>query len=105
MTSPAIDDSAIAPFAGFWRRVAAFLVDALILALAGHLLGLVLFDVFVRLGPWGPCVGFVVALGYFLPQECARRGQSLGKRLLRIRVVDAWGRALTPACEIGRAHV
>ena len=97
MTSTFVDDSVIAPIAGFRRRVAAFVVDALILGLVGYLLGLALFDVFVRLGPWGPCVGFVVALGYFVPQECGRGGQSLGKRLLRIRVVDAQGRALRPA--------
>ena len=86
------------PFAGFWRRVAAFLVDAFILGFIGYGLGLVFYDTFVRIGPWGRCVGFVVALAYFLPQESGRGGgQSLGKRLLRIRVVDAQGRALDPA--------
>ena len=97
MTSTSIDDSVIAPIAGFRRRVAAFVVDALIIGLVGYLLGLALFAAFVRLGPWGPCVGFVVALGYFVPQESARGGQSLGKRLLRIRVVDAQGLTLRPA--------
>ncbi len=83
-----------APFAGFWRRIAAFLVDALLLGLVGHVLGLLLYDTFVGLGPWGRCVGFGVALAYFVPQECGAGGQSPGKRLLRIRVVDAQGRAL-----------
>ena len=99
MSSASPTDAApIAPFAGFWRRVAAFLVDGLILGLVGYMLGLALFDFFVRLGPWGRCVGFGVALAYFVAQESGRgSGQSLGKRLLRIRVVDAQGRALTPA--------
>jgi len=95
-STPAPDVTLSAPFAGFWRRVAAFLVDGLIIGLVGYLLGRALFDVFVRLGPWGPCVGFVVALGYFVLQEGARSGQSLGKRLLGIRVVDAQGRVLRP---------
>jgi uncharacterized RDD family membrane protein YckC len=84
--------------AGFWRRVTAFLVDGLILGLIGYALSLALFDTFVRLGPWGRCVGFGVALVYFVAQESGRGGgQSLGKRLLGIRVVDAQGRALSPA--------
>ena len=93
-----VDDAFAAPFAGFWRRVAAFLVDGVVLGLIGYALGLLLFDTFVRMGPWGRCVGFGVALAYFVPQESGRGGgQSLGKRLLRIRVVDARGRALSPA--------
>lgn len=93
-----IEDSLAAPFAGFWRRVAAFVVDGLILGLVGYALGLVFFDTFVRMGPWGRIVGFIVALAYFVPQESGRGGgQSLGKRLLGIRVVDARGRALSPA--------
>ncbi len=94
-STPTPDTSDFAPIAGFWRRVAAFFVDGVILALIGHGLGLMLFDVFVRLGPWGRGIGLLVALVYFVPQESARAGQSLGKRLLRIRVVDAQGRSLS----------
>src|SRR5471032_2065716 len=97
---PMTDSSATAaaPFAGFWRRVAAFIVDAFLLGFIGYALGLVFFDTFVRLGPAGRCVGFAVALAYFVPQESGRGGgQSLGKRLLRIRVVDAAGQPLSVA--------
>ena len=95
-----------APFASLWRRAAAFLVDGVVLGLVGHALGLVLFDTFVRLGPWGRVVGFGVALAYFVSQESGRGGgQSLGKRLLRIRVVDAQGRALDPARSVARFAV
>jgi uncharacterized RDD family membrane protein YckC len=83
-------------FAGFWRRVAAFLVDALVLGLIGYALGLMFYGSLVQLGPWGRLIGFAVALVYFVPQECGRaRGQSLGKRLLRIRVVDGVGAPLS----------
>ena len=91
-----VDEAVVAPFAGLRRRAAAFLVDGVILGLIGYVLGLALFDTFVRLGPWGRAVGFGVALAYFVPQE-SRGGQSPGKRLLRLRVVDAQGRALGPA--------
>ncbi len=98
MHSTPTPDTAFAPIAGFWRRVAAFLVDGVIIGCTGYLLGRVLFDLFVRIGPWGPCVGFLVALAYFVSQEGARGGgRSPGKRLLRIRVVDSQGRALDPA--------
>ena len=104
MTDAALDQTAL--FAGFWRRFAAFLVDSVILGLIGYALGLALFDVFVRLGPWGRCVGFVVALAYFVPQESGRGGgQSLGKRLLGIRVVDAQGLPLTPGRSVARFGV
>ena len=100
------DVASDAPFAGFWRRVAAFLVDGLVLGLIGYALGTLLYDTFVRLGPWGRCVGFVVALAYFVPQESGRGGgQSLGKRLLGIRVVDAQGRPLGPARSVVRFAV
>ena len=95
-----------APFAGFWRRVAAFLVDGVILGLVGYGSGLVLFDAFVAMGPWGRVVGFGVALAYFVAQESGRGGgQSLGKRLLRIRVVDAQGRPLGLARSVARFTV
>ena len=95
MLSTPTPDTAFAPIAGFWRRVAAFVVDGLILALVGQALAFALFDFFVRLGPWGRCVGVLVALVYFVSQESSRSGQSLGKRLLRIRVVDAQGLSLS----------
>ena len=100
-----LEDAVPAPFAGFWRRVAAFLVDGLILGLVGYGLGLVLFDTFVAMGAWGRVVGFVVAMAYFVAQESGRGGQSMGKRLLRIRVVDAQGRPLSPARGMARFTV
>ena len=100
------DAAPVSSFAGFWRRVAAFLVDGVILGLVGYALGLLFFDMFVRLGPWGRCVGFVVALAWFVPQESGRGGgQSPGKRLLGIRVVDARGRPLSPARSVVRFAV
>ncbi|CAD2257299.1 RDD family protein [Xanthomonas arboricola] len=73
--------------AGFWRRSAAFLVDCLVLGMAGALAGWALLDVFVRMGGYGRLVGFFVALTYFgVMNSVLCKGQTLGKRLLGVRV-------------------
>lgn len=82
-------------FAGFWRRVGAFFLDMLVLGVGGMLLGMAFSDALARLGPWGRLVGFGVALAYFgVLNSRLGDGQTLGKRLLKIRVVGADGSAL-----------
>lgn len=84
--------------AGFWRRLGAFCVDALILGLIGAGAGLFLTDVFVRLGVWGRLPGFFVALMYFgCLNSRLTGGQTPGKRLLQIKVVDKAGAPLNVA--------
>jgi uncharacterized RDD family membrane protein YckC len=74
-------------YAGFWRRVGAFLVDASLLGIVGQLLGLLLAEEFSRLGNGGRLVGLAVAGAYLVPSYgTAMSGQSLGKRLLGLRV-------------------
>lgn len=81
-------------FAGAWRRIGAFVIDAFLLGLVGILAGLVLFDFFVRIGVWGRLLGFVIALAYFgILNSRIGNGQTLGKRLLKIKVVGADGAA------------
>lgn len=75
--------------AGFWRRIGALLIDSLLLGFVGFLLGSLLESTFVEMGRWGRIVGFLVSLGYFgLMNSSLFNGQTLGKRLLKIRVVD-----------------
>jgi len=76
---------ASAAYAGFWRRVGAFAVDVLLLGVIGQLIALLFSHQFMRLGQAGRLVGFVIAAIYFIPAY-HRRGQTLGKRLMRIRV-------------------
>jgi uncharacterized RDD family membrane protein YckC len=76
--------------ANFWRRIGAFFIDTLILGLVGFLLGLILESVFVQIGGWGRLIGFVIALVYFgVMNSKLFDGQTIGKRLLNLRVVDS----------------
>ena len=77
---------------GFWRRLFAFLIDCLILAIIGWLSGFFLFDFYVHLGGWGRLLGFSIALLYFgLLNSSMGKGQTLGKRTMQIEVVNRWG--------------
>lgn len=85
-----------AVFAGFWRRLGAFLLDFLLLGLLGALIGALFFDQLLILGHWGRVLGFCIALAYFAPMNSVLGGgQTLGKRLLRLRVIGADGKLLS----------
>lgn len=78
--------------AGFWRRLAAFLLDALILMLVGSALGLCFGSFFRMLGPMGRIVGFFVASLYFAALDGPLGGgRTPGKRLMGLRVTGADG--------------
>jgi uncharacterized RDD family membrane protein YckC len=77
---------------GFWRRLGAFLVDVLLLALVGFGSGFFLFGFYMSLGVAGVLVGLVVATAYFgILNSRLGGGCTLGKRLLGLRVADAQG--------------
>lgn len=73
------------PSAGFWRRVGAFMLDVLVLGVIGQLLGLLFAHQFMMLGQSGRLIGFAIAAIYFIPAHHLW-GQTLGKRLMKIRV-------------------
>ena len=74
---------------GFWRRIGALFIDTSILGVAGLVLGLFLESFFVQMGGWGRLVGFTIALIYFgVMNSSIAGGQTIGKKALRIRVVD-----------------
>ncbi|MCP3673892.1 MAG: DUF4034 domain-containing protein [Gammaproteobacteria bacterium] len=75
---------------GFWRRIGALSIDTLILGAAGLALGLFLESFFVQMGGWGRMVGFSIALIYFgVMNSSITGGQTIGKKALKIRVVDS----------------
>jgi len=84
------------PIAGFWYRVVSFLIDSVILAAPAYLLGFMFFQFAENLGQGGRVFGFIVALLYFgLLDSRIGNGQTIGKRLLQIRVVDHQGQTLS----------
>ncbi len=75
---------------GFWRRIGALLFDTIFIGLFGFLLGLILESWFVQIGPWGRLLGFIISMSYFgLMNSRLFDGQTLGKKVLKIKVVDA----------------
>jgi uncharacterized RDD family membrane protein YckC len=75
-----------------WRRIVAFLIDSVIVGIAGALIALPFFSFFSRLGAWGRLVGLGMALPYFaILNTGIGNGQTLGKRWLGLRVVNEQG--------------
>jgi uncharacterized RDD family membrane protein YckC len=75
-----------------WRRIVAFLIDSIVVGIAGTLIALPFFDFFSRLGAWGRLVGFCLAVPYFvLLNSRIGDGQTLGKRAMHLQVVNATG--------------
>ncbi|MBI3555242.1 MAG: RDD family protein [Deltaproteobacteria bacterium] len=82
----------MAPISGFWRRIGAMLVDTIILGILGTGLGFLFKDQFVQMGDSGRLVGLGVILIYYgVMNSRIAGGQTLGKKLLGIRVSDGNG--------------
>lgn len=71
------------PRAGFWVRVGAQILDGLVLAVPAIILFLVL-DVGIAY-----VLTLVLGIAYFVYFEGGPTGQTLGKKMLNIRVIDA----------------
>jgi uncharacterized RDD family membrane protein YckC len=70
------------PRAGFWVRFGAALTDGIILGL---------IDVILRAAfkTAGSFIGIAIAIAYYVVLEGGPRGQTMGKQMMRIRVIDA----------------
>lgn len=69
------------PRAGFWVRFAAALIDGIIVGVGAEVLVLLLKG-------FGDLLAIVLGIGYYVYFEGGATGQTLGKRAMRIRVVD-----------------
>jgi uncharacterized RDD family membrane protein YckC len=86
----------VMPFGSVWRRIVAYFVDSLLIGMAGTGIGAAFSSKLWGLGPWGRLVGFLVALIYFASLDsCVGSGQTLGKRWMKLRVVDATGNCIS----------
>ena len=82
--------------AGIWRRLVAFLLDGLLIGVVGMVIGSFFEQQLVELGPWGRLLGFAVAAAYFgVFNSSLSNGQTLAKRLLKIKVIRRDGKPLT----------
>ena len=84
------------PRSGFWQRVGAWILDALILLIPSIILLVILKN-----GALYQLLSTLISLAYFTYFEGGPTGQTLGKKALGIRVIDAnaggpigYGRAL-----------
>jgi len=69
------------PRAGFWIRFGAALIDGIPLGIIGFAIG-------KAAGTGGNILGLVVALAYYSYFEGSPSGQTIGKKLCGIRVID-----------------
>lgn len=110
LTPPPIDGPPTPPpqrvISGFWRRLAALLLDYLVLGVMGMALGFTFYDSFVHLAAFGRFIGYPIALIYFgLCNSAYGDGKTVGKRALEIEVVDAAGGHLSTGKSFLRALV
>ena len=81
--------------AGFWRRGLAAILDIAILALPLIILGFTFEDLAFSLGPWGRLFGYGIMFLYWgcLTSKLGK-GQTIGKKIMKIAVVDSQGNYL-----------
>lgn len=86
--------AAATPYAGFWMRVGAYLLDWLILCIPTFVMALL------------PILGIIINIVgvwlYFALQESSVHQATLGKRALNIYVTDIYGRRLSFGRATGR---
>ena len=92
--------------AGFWHRLFAAFVDGALLGAVCSALVFLLGPMAFRLGSWGRVVGLLIGTIYLgLFNSEVTHGQTLGKSLLGIRVVNLSGQPISLNRSLGRAAV
>jgi uncharacterized RDD family membrane protein YckC len=91
---------------GFWRRLGAFVLDMLVLGILGQILGYFFFDQLAAMGAWGRLLGWIIAVSYFgIMNSRLVHGQTIGKRLLGIIVVDSAGNFIAVSKSLFRSAI
>ena len=73
---------AVGPRANFGERFAAYLIDFILLIVVQFVLAAILKSA-------GQAVGALIGIGYFVYLEGSPSGQTVGKKVMNIRIVDA----------------
>src|SRR5882724_2698513 len=85
-------DQSAQPYAGFWRRTFAYLIDYVLVIFASSMLGALLATVFRGLMP---IVVIVSVWLYYALMESSELQATLGKRALGIKVTDLDGNRIS----------
>ncbi len=94
------------PVAGFWKRFTAWLIDCLLLVLAGQAFCLLFKPLLFQLGPWGRPIGLLFILPYFgIMNSAVCSGQTFGKRAMQIAVRGADNRPISLLRSLARISV
>ena len=91
-TSTALPTAMVGEKAGFWIRAGAYIIDAIILGIIGNIIGSIL-----RIDPTSTNgINLILGLVYFMYfWSTSGHGQTLGMRVLNLRVVKTSGAELT----------
>lgn len=82
-------------YAGFWRRLAAYLIDGVVLNVAGFFGFAVLFAIIPELPQWTvTLISHIAVWLYFAFLESSLSQATLGKRALGLRVADEQGQRI-----------
>jgi uncharacterized RDD family membrane protein YckC len=103
---PADDTVAPRGYGGFWLRVVAYIIDAIVLSIPSAILGgIVGFSIIYNgsgMAGGTHLASVVIAWLYFALMESSQRGATLGKMAVGLRVVTDQGRRLSFANATGR---
>ncbi|MEX2551619.1 MAG: RDD family protein [Actinomycetota bacterium] len=99
----AADAGGAVEYAGFWTRLGALIIDAILLGVAGGVLGFII-GLFVGTSGADPdvgttfaaLVGIAVGIAYYVGMESSARQATVGKLALGIKVTDMQGNRITP---------
>lgn len=93
-SAPASNPASTGLYAGFWRRVAAYLIDSLILLIPCFIVGLVpILGLFLQFGIWAT---------YKAIFEAGERQATPGKRAMGIKVTTLDGERISKGQAVGR---
>lgn len=91
-----LTENTVPPIASFWSRLAAWIIDSLLLGVTGQGIGWGFSSFWFEIGPYGRFVGLLFILLYFgLMNSKFGNGQTLGKRIFSIAVRDRENRVMT----------
>ena len=89
---------------GFWRRLGAYVIDVIVLGVAGVVAGSVVFDQLAALGSSARLIGLVAAVAYFgILSSGVGGSRTLGQRILKLKVLRLDGRPVGLLASCARA--